>query len=343
MKILFVGNSEIPWSTNVAMEKTFTALGHSVVSFHYRQIAEELAGGTGRVSYRFMEKLGRVLRKPSLHLPDYFKRIYLRSCGRREMAVKLVEEARRGSYDLIFMAKAGQLDWEVIRELNKHSKTWYWYMDPMETAGEMSALKYAALSTWTSATFSSVTELFATKNPGSYHITEGYDPALTGKALGVKKEIDVIFVGSKDKKRQRYVEYLKGKGIEVLWYGPGADHPPVYLEEMMALYSRSKLILNFTRDNVGFSNRVIETVGLGSMVLTEHCADIEKFFTAGEHLDWFKSEEECAEKIVHYLRNRVDRERIAEAGSRHAKERFSWPVILKKVIRVVEEGQGNEN
>jgi hypothetical protein len=334
MKILFVGNSEIPWSTNVAMERELKRRGHTVVPFNYRTIARNYAGAVEGPMYIFTEKLGRLLRKPLM--PDRLKRFYCRTCGRGEMSRDLVTEAREGGYGLVFLAKAGQVDWEVLPEINEYARTWYWFMDPMATALEMNAIKYAERCTWASSTFSNVADYFRTRNFNSHFITEGFDLSWAGTIPKyAQKETDVIFVGAKDRKRARYIDYLKKNGVQLLWHGPGADQPPVYLEEMAEKYRKSKIILNFSRDGWGFSDRVFQGAGLGCMILTEYCRDAERLFERGKHLDWFTSEEDCLDRIRYYLDNDELRERIAAAGAEYVKKNFLWGNVFDKIFNIV--------
>ncbi len=333
MNILFVGVLDVSWSLNIPLMREFEKEGHKVVPFNYITIAEKYAGDTRRYQFLLREKLGRLLRKP--FMPDKLKRYYCKTNGRYQMNQDLLTEVKKGSYDLVFLSKAGKIDWEIISEINKKTRTWYWFVDPIETAMEMNAKNYVQRCTWCSATFSNVTDFFKKYNKNSYFITQGSDPSLSINEENSTKEIDVIFVGSKDNKRKRYIEYLKKNRVGVIWFGPGADNPPIYLDELFQKYKKSKLILNFTRDKHGFSARVFKAMGLGSMVLTEYCEDIGKIFEKGKHLDWFFTKEECLEKIQFYLKNNDLRERIAASGAEYVQSNFSWSKIIDRILEVI--------
>ena len=74
----------------------------------------------------------------------------------------------------------------------------------------MNAQKYASLSTWSSATFSSVSSYFKRYGANSYFITQGVNPQIfKPRKNKSKKNIDVIFVGSKTPKREKYANFLK--------------------------------------------------------------------------------------------------------------------------------------
>lgn len=333
LNILFVGVLDLPWSTNLPMMREFQKKGHRVIPFNYRTIVRKYDEHEKNYRYLFKEKLGNLLRKPCM--PRKLQHFYYKSNTRRQMNNELLSKVKSDRYDLVFFSKAGGIDWQILPEINKYANTWYWFMDPIKTAREMHAIEFASECTWCSATFSNVHDYFKTHNKNSYFITEGFDLSLYNEECIVNKEIELIFVGGKDDKRKKIIDYLKKNDTNIVWFGPGADNPPIYLDELKAKYKQSKLILNFTRDKYGFSDRVFQAMGLGSMVLSEYCYDIEKLFDQGKHLDWFRTKEDCLSKIRYYLENEDIREKIANEGTKHVKTHFSWTNTIDKILKIV--------
>lgn len=334
MKILFAGIFDVPWSTSFPIKREFEKKGHTVVPFDYRTIIKNYAGDSQNCSYIIKEKLGRILRKA--YIPcNYLNRFNNKVNGRYEMNFNLLSKVKKENYDLVFFAKAEGIDWENISEINKYANTWYWFMDPLKNAYKINAKNYAKQCTWCSATFSVVRDYFKKYNENSYFITEGIETSLCNGSNDTEKEIPVIFIGSKDPKREKYINYLKKNGIKIVWYGPGGDNESIYLDKAILQYKKSKLILNFSRDKHGFSDRVFQGMGSGSMVLSENCSDIEKIFKKGKHLDWFTTADDCLNKIKYYLESNELREKIASTGAKYVRSNFTWSKTVDNILKYI--------
>ncbi len=140
------------------------------------------------------------------------------------------------------------------------------------------------------------------------------------------KDIDVSFIGNlKNADRAEYVNYLKENGINIQTYGTGSDNGFASFEEMVSIFNRSKINLNFTtlatsenyivplptinqriRQSKG---RPLEIALCGGFILSQYAAGIEEMFKIGEEFDVFHSKEEMLEKIRFYLAN--DEKRMA--------------------------------
>jgi spore maturation protein CgeB len=71
------------------------------------------------------------------------------------------------------------------------------------------------------------------------------------------------------------------------------------------------------------------------LLLTEYCEDLELFFKKGEELDWFKTPQECYDKITFYLNNPKKREQIAKRGKKKAFEKFTWEKQIENILNFV--------
>ncbi|MFX0072313.1 MAG: glycosyltransferase [Candidatus Hermodarchaeota archaeon] len=217
-------------------------------------------------------------------------------------------------------------------------------MDPLYQAIRINAHKYANRATWSNATFSSVNAFFKRNGANSYLITEGINPKIfkPGK-VNVKKTIDIIFVGEKTPKRIKFVDFLRKNNININCYGPGWENKPIYIDKLVNEYKKSKIVLNFTRDKIGFSDRVFLTLGTNSFLISEYCRDLERFFKKGIHLEWFKSPEELLRLSKYYLENDEEREAIAKQGYKIVKENFTWDKIIEKIFKIINSKSKNNN
>jgi len=174
------------------------------------------------------------------------------------------------------------------------------------------------------------------------------------KPIEIVKDIDVSFVGGLDKAdRREYIEYLEQNGIDVEVYGPGSKNGYVTFEEMVNIFNRSKINLNFTK--IGFLKNIYEANPLISRVrqnkgrpveiglcrtlcLTESAPPLKYIFDIGNELDTFNNKEEMLEKIRYYLSNEQERERRAEnlyqtCLSQYEKDKY-FPNIFKQLEKV---------
>jgi hypothetical protein len=333
MKILFVGVLDVEWSTNCSMKHELENIGHKVISFNYRTIAKEYAAKkSDTVINRLIDKGTSFLR--SSRIPFNFDWYFLKK-GRKEMNILLLDKIKKEKYDMILLSKTDSVDYNLLTEINKYSPTWYFFMDPMDQAVRINAAKYAKNSTWASATFSDVHEHFEKNGANSYWITQGVDTEVF-KPEKTEKIYDVVFAGTKDYRRRRYVESLRKVGVSVNCFGEGWGNKSVYQEQLVDIYRESRIVLNFCREGRGFSIRVFQIMGSGAFVLSEYCLDLETIFKKGVHLDWFKDEMEMVEKVKYYLQKDEEREKIAQNGCRLVHGNYSWNKIMKDITDIVE-------
>jgi spore maturation protein CgeB len=246
-----------------------------------------------------------------------------------------LETVKNNDFDLVLLSKTDTVDYDLIPEINKYTRTWYYFMDPMDQAIRINAAAYAKNATWASATFSDVTEYFKNKGANAYWITQGVDTDIFKPRQAIKV-YDVVFAGTRTARRFQYVNILRKNGIAVKCFGEGWENNPIYNEELVDIYRKSKIVLNFCREGCGFSIRVFQVMGTGTFIMSEYCNDLEHFFQRGKHLDWFKDSVELEEKILFYLSHGEEREKIAKGGCNFVLSQHSWNEVMKEVIRIVE-------
>lgn len=360
MKILVVGVFQNKWSTIISMAKELKLLGHSVVLFDYRykrrdnsvietnlsvnkqkkaKITTDLKHffvKTKFYSYLkgWVEKITKIPYEPFQIIRNTYL-YYL--FGRWAINRQLLREIKRNHYDLIFLTKTEVINYNLIPKMWNYAKVWYYFMDPLDKALEIKAYKYACNSNWSSASSTSVVNLFKKKGANAFFITQGVNTRVF-KPLNYKKEIDVIFVGSKSKKRAQYIDIIKRNGFDIECFGPGWKKTPIYLKELNKKYNLAKIVLNFPRTNVGFSIRVFQSMGSGSFTLSEYCKDIEKVFQKEKHIDWFKNKEELINLLDYYIKNEEKRELIAKNAHSFVYKHYSWDIIMKKIMKIIESG-----
>ncbi len=161
------------------------------------------------------------------------------------------------------------------------------------------------------------------------------DPEIHRRLPGMEKQYDICFVGNTfpgDGERSRRVEWIRRAY-------PRAFVGQAYGEEMARIYTASRLVFNCAiRDDVNM--RVFEAAACGSLLVTNDLAENgqDLLFTAGTHLVTYRTDEDLAALIPRYLGDEALRERMAEAGMRHAQARHTYQQRMRNLLAALFEG-----
>ena len=188
--------------------------------------------------------------------------------------------------------------------------------------------------------------------------------------IDLPKDIAVSFVGTKNKHRERMVGRLKSAGIDVFVRGSGWGTQKLNTEEMINVFSRSRINLNlnpptsalalkpiaqiFMRrrrnlivpDHHWFSNlrsyfrkkipqikaRPFEIAACGGFCISGWADDIETYYQPGKEMVFYKDIPELIEKIRFYLAHPAEREAIAKAGYERTIKEHTFEQRFKEIF-----------
>ncbi len=174
----------------------------------------------------------------------------------------------------------------------------------------------------------------------------------TYKPVEIKKDIDVSFVGQYKSGRAKVIDVLRVAGINVQCFGFGWPGGKLSQDEMLAVFSRSKICLNLTdrkslfdpsvlgrivarksinhvvpdfhlidnfRAYLHFSiahthARPFELAGCGAFVLSGRSEDIGNYYEENKEMAFYGDTPELIKKIKYYLAHDAEREAIAREG-----------------------------
>jgi hypothetical protein len=162
------------------------------------------------------------------------------------------------------------------------------------------------------------------------------------RRLDLPKDIDVSFIGNVlQADRRDYIEFLKDNGIAVQTYGVGSDNGFVSFKEMVEVFNRSRINLNFTSTSNSSSyvvkvpsinqrirqskGRPIEIALCGGFILSQNAPGIEQMFEPGREIGIFHDKQQ----LLDLIRQRLDaaEETQAMADAAHAKAQSQYDVI----------------
>ncbi len=203
------------------------------------------------------------------------------------------------------------------------------------------------------------------------------------KPYSIAQEYDVTFVGQAYGDRPDHIAYLLNSGIDVKVWGPGWIAPDpshsirkqlrrqlgrikrtmlgqrsvqrIYLpasrcgeplsdEEMIKMYSRSKINLGFSKAGTTYLMenpikqmrlRDFEVPMSGGFYMTEWWDELENFFDPGKEIVCYHDKADLAEKIKYYLAHNTEREKIRQAGYQRAVNEHTWQKRFQHVFREI--------
>ena len=158
------------------------------------------------------------------------------------------------------------------------------------------------------------------------------------KDYNMDKVYDVVFVGQKYEERENYINFIKNQGIQVLTFGGGWSSERVTQAQMIEIFNKAKIVLNFSslEGNFGghkiIKGRISEVMATGAFLLTEDCEELADYFNIGVELDFFRTREEMIKKIKFYLANEEKRKMIAHRGKIKVLKDYTYEKLFTKFL-----------
>ena len=152
-------------------------------------------------------------------------------------------------------------------------------------------------------------------------------------------DFDVSFIGACYGWRPRFIKRLDKRGISVECFGPGWPNGSISTEEMVKLYSRSRINLGFagigqSRKLMCLKGRDFEVPMSGGLYLTQHNPELSLVFEVGREIVTYKNELDCAHKIRELLDNRERAAAIRKAGRERALRDHTYEARWSQIFQM---------
>lgn len=151
---------------------------------------------------------------------------------------------------------------------------------------------------------------------------------------------DVSFIGGKYGWRPNFIRKLQKMGINVTCFGNGWENGPLSDEEMVKLYSQSRINLGFA--GVGHSKKLMclkgrdfEVPMSGGLYLTQNNSELSLVYNIGEEIVTYQNEKDCAEKIKWLLAHPSEADFIRNAGHKRAQKEHTWEIRFQSVFQTL--------
>lgn len=305
------------YAIDYKLNRAFTALGHYVLPFSYRDVA------------RRANPLG-------------IKRLGVGAMNRR-----LLETARLFQPDLVLVGKGELIDpatLGAIREALPDVRLALWSCDPVNhVEAALLALAPHAEAVFLTMTGAAVRALEARAGVPCRFIPNPVDPGVEEDfaAPAGAEGPSLVWVGSTIREAER--------GAFARWVAafPGGavyatlGRPRVVGADYLRLLGRARIVAGYNRHHdVPWycSDRTSHVMGCGGFLLTRHFLGIEDFFERGVHCDWFETLDECGDLARRYLADDALRRRVAEAGREHVHEIFAHTKVARHMLNCILDG-----
>ena len=249
------------------------------------------------------------------------KAIYMGAHARDQHLIDVVITHK---FDLVIYSKCNEVSLETFKKINELTTTCLWYMDPLVSYTEEMRTK-TTLVDYFCCDKNNVHEAALSLNSNSFHVCEGFDQAVD-KPHNIEKQYQVSFIGNTYGDRREILEQLKT---------PVVILSGVYGTQHAKEVSKTKINLNFCTSN-GASDRVYKVLAARGFLLTNDWIGREEMFRNREDLVIFKDIRYLNEKVVHYLKNFDEAQRIAANGYQTVQKytRLKW---AEKIVEIYEQ------
>lgn len=313
MKILFIGNHSISFSTETHHRKTFEKLGHEVITFQENQSSVDAV-------MKHIDEADML----------YFTHTHSYQFDTPEKIRYMFSEFKKKGIPSV----GYHLDlWMGLeREKDLHSDP-YWGIQHFFTADKL-------MADWLNEN---------TKTKG-YFLPAGCfeDESYMAEPNYEKYPHEIIFTGSKGYHpewpyRPKLIDWLqKTYGDRFAHYG-GGGKPTVRGHELNVLYASAKISIGDTLCN-DFSykwytsDRLFESCGRGAFLIYPRIHGLEFFYEDKKEVVYydFNNFEQLKELIDYYLIHTEEREKIRAAGHHRTKEAHTYRHRLSQLLSTLE-------
>lgn len=171
------------------------------------------------------------------------------------------------------------------------------------------------------------------------YLPEGANPQIH-KPYDIDKTIDVSFVGQCYGNRRAVITELQNRKIAVIAYGTGWPEGPLSTEEMVRLYSKSKINLGFggvegLKDTFCLKGRDFEIPMSGGLYLTEAHPELDNAFRPGEEILTYSGIDDLVDQIKYYLSHPAEAQSIRKKGYERSLREHTWEARFAKIFHLI--------
>ncbi len=180
----------------------------------------------------------------------------------------------------------------------------------------------------------------------------GFEETLIDRIEASDKQYETTFIGSFSPVHSQGTKELEraAKQIPIHIWGPGLNifhpasplmrhyHGQAWGNEMYKILCKSKIVINrHSQASEKYANnmRLFEVTGMGTMLLTDWKENLKDLFIIDKEIVTYRSSDEMIEKVRYYLKNPVEREKIAKAGQKRTLNDHTYKKRMVELVKIV--------
>ncbi|UDM16702.1 glycosyltransferase [Vogesella sp. XCS3] len=286
-------------------------------------------------SYEYFNFYDSLIAKHEVVLFDYMQN--LKQHGKNEMNRLLVQQAREQAFDVaIFSPYTDQLDPAAVQDVRAYTRTLCFFHDD-NWRQDFVRFWAPQFDYFTSSDYTCHVKYKKLGLSHVIHFPFGANDRLY-KPVSTEKKYDVSFVGGWNPTREWLIDRLKKAGINVHVAGFGWPGGIVAHEDMVRIFSESRINLNLTNSRCWdirmlasrpinglrqlrspksieqIKARHFEINACGSFQLSYYVEGIERAYQIGDEIAVYADPDDMVAKVHYYLEHADLRENIAKAG-----------------------------
>ena len=242
------------------------------------------------------------------------------SHGRRRMNKRLVAAANEHQADVAFFCLfKNEIKTSTIEAVSAlGTPTVNWFCDDHWRFDNFSRF-YAPSFNWVTTTSEDALPKYARIGCQNVILTQWACNRYAYRRVSDEKKYDISFIGQPHGNRRKLITFLREAGVDVLCFGHGWPEGRVSHDQMIEIFSTSRLNLNPSNsstalDKPQIKGRVFEVPGCGGFLLTEPAAHLDHYLEPGRECVVYESGDDLVDKVRYYLAHEEERKAIELAG-----------------------------
>lgn len=281
-------------------------------------------------------------------LPFFIKKP-IQKLARWQADFKILVAAKSYQPDLIFVLKAKDIHFSVLKQLRKIGKMANYYPETFDHWNRIRSIAphYDYFFNYDSEIAKRLKE---NGYQNAYYLPFSAD--LDQKWVDFsQRKYPVSFIGSfmpvRYTQRETILSQVKDLGLNIwgnkAWLGTSLKdfyrgRPSD--EEMLEIYRQSKMVVNIDLmlgvEGTGVNLRPFEVTSCGSLLLNhDDRKDIFNLFEEGKEFVSFKGPEDIREKVQYFLNHSSELEAIAKSGFEKTKKEHTYLQRMKQVMKII--------
>lgn len=238
------------------------------------------------------------------------------------MNLRLLKKVIKYKPDLVLVIKGENLTTQTIKQIKNVSPIINWFPDFLQDFKDVES----QIKSYSFFLHADRYEVKKYRKMGYKNFCLLAWAGMKIKSIPKKRDYDVVFVGTYNKKREEKFAPLKNLNFkiwgDVRWkksiLANNYMGKWVSSNEVIELLKKSKIVINLHQNksylNTMANLRVYEATSCKALLISDWWADLPKFYRIGKEIIVYRSKDDLVQKVRFYLKNELLRAKIANAG-----------------------------